>query len=125
MRLRRSPRVRDLDSLARTLALDLVGEAETYGVELDETPESLAELDTLVSTDRVVPSDGVGYYLGMVIVGNVPGAGWRPPHRLGPPLVHVGGIEINIIRKGLDRFKGGPDLVTIYRRVEELARTGG
>lgn len=100
--------------------------AERLGLELDDTPASLAALDQLPPRWRDDPEElpwvgnDAGLYLGTVIVRTVPGALWHiwPG---GHPVVRLAsGREIGVVEAGLDwAVHGAPELAQVYAEAAE------
>ncbi|MFI2083024.1 DUF6278 family protein [Streptomyces rubiginosohelvolus] len=100
--------------------------AGQQGLELDDTPASLAALDQLPPRWRDDPEElpwlgnDAGLYLGTVIVRTVPGAGWDiwPSGR---PVVRLeSGREIDVVAAGLDwAMAGSPELSQVYAESAE------
>ncbi|WP_406063806.1 DUF6278 family protein [Streptomyces sp. NBC_01077] len=100
-----------------------VGES---GVTLDDTPNSLQELDQLPPRWRddaeELPWFGndAGLYLGTVIVRNVPGARWQVWPGGGPAVRLASGREIQVVEAGLDwAMTGSPELSQVYAEAAE------
>ncbi|MEI5097676.1 DUF6278 family protein [Streptomyces sp. PmtG] len=100
--------------------------AARAGLELDDSPASLAALDQLTPRWRddqeTLPWFGndAGLYLGTVIVRTVPGAAW---HVLpgGTPVVGLAsGRELQVVAAGLDwAVQGTPELSQMYAEASE------
>ncbi|BFP51172.1 DUF6278 family protein [Streptomyces griseus] len=100
--------------------------AGQHGLELDDTPASLAALDQLPPRWRDDPEElpwlgnDAGLYLGTVIVRTVPGAVWDiwPSGR---PVVRLeSGREIDVVAAGLDwAVAGSPELSQVYAESAE------
>ncbi|MGW9458562.1 DUF6278 family protein [Streptomyces globisporus] len=100
--------------------------AGQQGLELDDTPASLAALDQLPPRWRDDPEElpwlgnDAGLYLGSVIVRTVPGAAWDiwPS---GQPVVRLeSGREIHVVAAGLDwAMAGSPELSQVYAESAE------
>ncbi|QWQ40329.1 hypothetical protein KME66_04395 [Streptomyces sp. YPW6] len=100
--------------------------AGQQGLELDDTPASLAALDQLPPRWRDDPEElpwlgnDAGLYLGTVIVRTVPGAAWDiwPSGR---PVVRLeSGREIDVVSAGLDwAMAGSPELSQVYAESAE------
>ncbi|MFE9241552.1 DUF6278 family protein [Streptomyces sp. NPDC007007] len=100
--------------------------AGQQGLELDDTPASLAALDQLSPRWRDDPEElpwlgnDAGLYLGTVIVRTVPGAAWDiwPSGR---PVVRLeSGREIDVVSAGLDwAMAGSPELSQVYAESAE------
>jgi hypothetical protein len=99
---------------------------ERLGLELDDTPASLAALDQLPPRWRDDPEElplfgnDAGLYLGTVIVRTVPGAAWTLL-RDGQPVVRLGsGREIEVVEAGLEwAADGAPELSQVYAEAAE------
>ncbi|MBX9421981.1 MULTISPECIES: DUF6278 family protein [Streptomyces] len=96
------------------------------GVELDDTPRSLEELDQLPPSWRDDPEElpwignDAGLYLGTVIVRNVPGARWQVWPNGGPVVQLASGREIQVVEAGLDwAVTGSPELSHVYAEAAE------
>ncbi|KUF16362.1 MULTISPECIES: DUF6278 family protein [Streptomyces] len=104
----------------------LRSQATAAGLDLDDSPGSLAALDQLPPHWRddaeALPWIGndAGLYLGTVLVRTVPGAVW---HVLpgGTPVVRLAsGREIQVVAAGLDwAVQGTPELSQIYAEASE------
>ncbi|MEU2564537.1 DUF6278 family protein [Streptomyces longispororuber] len=104
----------------------LRSQAARAGLELDDSPASLAALDQLTPRWRDDPEtlpwlgNDAGLYLGTVIVRTVPGAAW---HVLpgGDPVVRLAsGREIPVVEAGLDwAVQGTPELSQTYAEASE------
>ena len=100
--------------------------AKQRGLELDDSPSSLAALDQLPPRWRDDPEElpwlgnDAGLYLGTVLVRTVPGAVWsiRPG---GHPVVRLAsGREIDVVGAGLDwAVAGSPELSQVYAESAE------
>ncbi|MCQ6551753.1 DUF6278 family protein [Streptomyces sp. C10-9-1] len=100
--------------------------AARAGIELDDTPASLAALDQVPPRWRDDPEElpwlgnDAGLYLGTVIVRTVPGAYWHiwPG---GQPVVRLAsGREIRVVDSGLDwAVTGAPELSQVYAEAAE------
>jgi len=101
-------------------------QAGSAGVELDDTPESLAALDQLLPRWRDDPDitpwlgSDAGLYLGTVIVRTVPGAGWRL-WESGQPVVRLrSGRELDVLAEGVSWAEtGAPELCQLYAEASE------
>ncbi|MET9435057.1 DUF6278 family protein [Streptomyces sp. NPDC006551] len=101
--------------------------AQETGVELDDSPRSLAALDQLPPRWRDDPEElpwignDAGLYLGTVIVRTVPGACWRVWPG-GQPVVRLAsGREIDVVEAGLDwAVSGSPELSHVYAEAAEF-----
>ncbi|MGW0734493.1 DUF6278 family protein [Streptomyces sp. NPDC002851] len=104
----------------------LRSQAGGYGLELDDSPGSLAALDQLPPRWRDDPEvlpwlgNDAGLYLGTVIVRNVPGAAWHVWPG-GQPMVRLAsGREIRVVEAGLDwAVSGVPELFQVYAEAAE------
>lgn len=104
----------------------LRSQAAAAGLELDDSPGSLAALDQLPPRWRddaeTLPwlGNDAGLYLGTVLVRTVPGALW---HVLpgGTPVVRLAsGREIQVVAAGLDwAVQGAPGLSQVYAEASE------
>ncbi|WP_030667571.1 DUF6278 family protein [Streptomyces sp. NRRL B-1347] len=104
----------------------LRSQAARAGLELDDSPASLAALDQLTPRWREDPEtlpwlgNDAGLYLGTVIVRTVPGAVW---HVLpgGTPVVRLpSGRELQVVAAGLDwAVQGTPELSQMYAETSE------
>ncbi|MFJ4897844.1 DUF6278 family protein [Streptomyces sp. NPDC088727] len=118
----------DPEGVAQLLAeCDLLRvRAGERGLELDDSPVSLAALDQLPPRWRDDPEElpwlgnDAGLYLGTVLVRNVPGAHWHiwPS---GQPVVRLAsGREIDVVEAGLGwAMSGSPELSQIYSESAE------
>ncbi|WP_328535905.1 DUF6278 family protein [Streptomyces sp. NBC_00344] len=96
------------------------------GLQLDDSPESLAALDQLPPRWRDDPEElpwlgnDAGLYLGTIIVRTVPGAVWDVWPG-GQPVVRLtSGREINVVEAGLDwAVAGAPELSQVYGEAAE------
>ncbi|MFE0700310.1 DUF6278 family protein [Streptomyces sp. NPDC058872] len=100
--------------------------AGEVGVDLDDTPTSLQELDQLPPRWRNEPEElpwfgnDAGLYLGTVIVRNVPGARWQVHPGGGPVVWLASGREIQVVEAGLDwAMTGAPQLAQVYAEASE------
>ncbi|MFI1886112.1 DUF6278 family protein [Streptomyces jumonjinensis] len=101
--------------------------AQALGLDLDDTPASLAALDQLPPRWREDPEElpwvgnDAGLYLGTVIVRTVRGASWHiwPG---GHPVVRLAsGREIGVVEAGLDwAVNGAPQLSQVYAEAAEI-----
>ncbi|MFD3546033.1 DUF6278 family protein [Streptomyces sp. NPDC058655] len=125
--------------LATALADDPEGVAELFaecevlrvharaaGLELDATPASLEALDQVMPRWRrdpeVVPwlGNDAGFYLGTVIIGSVPGAGWQVWPNGQPVIRLASGRELNVIESGVSwAMTGSPELSQAYAEASE------
>ncbi|WP_037605275.1 DUF6278 family protein [Streptacidiphilus rugosus] len=105
----------------------LRGRAADAGLELDDTPESLAALDQLPPVWREEdPQEAtelghdVGLYLGTVILSSLPGAGWELLSD-GRPYVRLAtGRELDVTAVGLAwATDGAPSLWQVYSETAE------
>ncbi|WP_345104133.1 DUF6278 family protein [Streptomyces drozdowiczii] len=96
------------------------------GIQLDDSPASLADLDQLPPRWRDDPEElpwlgnDAGLYLGTVLVRNVAGAHWRI-RPSGQPVVRLlSGREIDVVGAGLDwAMSGSPELSQVYAESAE------
>ncbi|MGW7520119.1 DUF6278 family protein [Streptomyces sp. NPDC054796] len=96
-------------------------QAEDAGVELDDTPESLAALDQLLPRWREDPEispwlgSDAGLYLGTVLVRTVPGTAWVLSED-GQPVVRLtSGRELDVLEEGAAWAETGtPELSQLY-----------
>ncbi|WP_406135662.1 DUF6278 family protein [Streptomyces sp. NBC_01089] len=96
------------------------------GLQLDDSPASLAALDQLPPHWRDDPEElpwlgnDAGLYLGTILVRTVPGAAWDVLPG-GTPVVRLeSGREINVVEAGLDWAVGGaPELSQVYSEAAE------
>jgi len=96
------------------------------GLELDDSPVSLGQLDQLPPRWREDPEElpwlgnDAGLYLGTVIVRHVPGASWRV-WPSGQPVVRLAsGREIRVVQAGLEwAVNGVPELAQVYGEAAE------
>ncbi|MFE3517635.1 DUF6278 family protein [Streptomyces sp. NPDC059166] len=96
------------------------------GLELDDSPASLSELDQLPPIWRDDPEElpwvgnDAGLYLGTVLVRTVPGAAWDILAG-GKPVVRLAsGREIDVVAAGLDwAMSGSPELSEMYAESAE------
>ncbi|GGX52703.1 DUF6278 family protein [Streptomyces fructofermentans] len=104
----------------------LRSQAQLAGLELDDSPASLEELDQLLprwrDDEESLPwlGNDAGLYLGSVIVRTVPGALWELwPN--GQPVVRlVSGREIDVVASGQAwASSGAPELSQLYAEVAE------
>ncbi|AWZ06672.1 MULTISPECIES: DUF6278 family protein [unclassified Streptomyces] len=100
--------------------------ARSAGLELDETPRSLEELDQLMPRWRRDPEitpwlgNDAGFYLGTVIIRSVQGAGWQVwPN--GQPMIRLAsGRELNVVESGVSwAMTGSPELSQAYAEASE------
>lgn len=96
------------------------------GLELDDSPASLEELDQLPPRWRDDPEElpwlgnDAGLYLGTVIVRTVPGAVWHIWPGGNPVVRLVSGREIQVVESGLDwAATGAPELAQVYAEAAE------
>ncbi|MCB5169517.1 DUF6278 family protein [Streptomyces bambusae] len=102
-------------------------QAGAAGLELDETPASLAALDQLMPRWRRDPEaapwlgNDAGLYLGTVIIRSVPGAGWQVWPNGQPVIRLASGRELNVVESGLSwALTGSPELYQVYAEAAEL-----
>ncbi|MFE7773347.1 DUF6278 family protein [Streptomyces sp. NPDC057445] len=100
--------------------------AGQQGLELDDTPHSLAELDQLPPRWRDDPEElpwlgnDAGLYLGTVIVRTVRGAAWHVWPGGHPVVRLASGREINVVEAGLGwAVHGSPELSQVYAEAAE------
>ncbi|WP_328667018.1 DUF6278 family protein [Streptomyces sp. NBC_00322] len=96
------------------------------GLELDDSPASLAALDQLPPRWRDDPEElpwlgnDAGLYLGTVIVRTVPGAAWHIWPGGHPVVQLASGREISVVEAGLDwAVNGAPQLSQVYAEAAE------
>ncbi|GAA2124490.1 DUF6278 family protein [Streptomyces synnematoformans] len=102
-------------------------QAESAGVELDDTPRSLEELDQLLPRWRDDPEvtpwlgSDAGLYLGTVIVRTVPGSEWVLDTEDGMPVVRLSsGWDMDVLQIGAEwAANGAPELSQMYGEVAE------
>ncbi|AUH39726.1 DUF6278 family protein [Streptomyces sp. CMB-StM0423] len=102
-------------------------QAESAGVELDDTPRSLEELDQLLPRWRDDPEitpwlgSDAGLYLGTVIVRTIAGAQWVIDAQDGAPVVRLSsGREMDVLEIGAEwAATGAPELSQMYAEVAE------
>lgn len=99
--------------------------AQSAGVALGDTPESLEALDQVLPRWRDDPEElpwlgnDAGLYLGTVIVRTVPGARWLPGPE-GPVVQLVSGRQIDVVTAGQQwADSGSPELSQVYAEVAE------
>ncbi|WP_405977861.1 DUF6278 family protein [Streptomyces sp. NBC_00158] len=104
----------------------LRSQARAAGLELDQTPASLEDLDQLMPRWRRDPEavpwlgNDAGFYLGTVIVRSLPGARWQVwPN--GRPVIRLeSGRELDVIGSGLSwAMTGSPELSQAYAEASE------
>lgn len=101
--------------------------AQSAGIALDDSPESLEELDQLqpcwLEDPELVPRLGndAGLYLGTVVVLTVAGAGWRIRPD-GQPVVRLAnGREADVVAAGRQwAADGAPELSQLYAELAEV-----
>lgn len=100
--------------------------AQVAGLELDDTPASLAALDQLLPRWRDDPEvlpwlgNDAGLYLGTVVVRTVPGARWHvwPGGRVVVRL--PSGRELHVVEAGIEwAVHGAPQLSQMYAEISE------
>jgi uncharacterized protein DUF6278 len=96
------------------------------GLDLNDSPESLEDLDQLQPRWRDDPEElpwlgnDAGLYLGTVIVRTVPGARWGPGPEGHPVVVMASGREVDAVTVGQEwADTGTPELSQIYAEVAE------
>ncbi|MFI6285194.1 DUF6278 family protein [Streptomyces sp. NPDC051018] len=99
---------------------------ERLGLELDDSPASLAALDQLPPRWRDDPEElpwignDAGLYLGTVIVRTIPGASWYVWPGGHPVVRLASGREIGVVEAGLDwAVHGAPELSQVYAEAAE------
>ncbi|MER7175360.1 DUF6278 family protein [Streptomyces mesophilus] len=104
----------------------LRSQAESVGLELDDSPASLEALDQLLPRWRDDPEllpwlgNDAGLYLGTVVVRTVPGATWHVWPGGHPVVRLVSGREIQVVEAGLDwAVAGAPELSQVYAEASE------
>ncbi|MFK8850160.1 DUF6278 family protein [Streptomyces sp. Ac-502] len=104
----------------------LRAQAQTEGVELDDSVRSLEALDQLRPAWRDDPEvvtwlgNDAGCYLGTVLVRTVPGAAWKVWPG-GEPVVRLAsGREVDVVAAGREwAANGAPELCQLYAEVAE------
>ncbi|MEU6121571.1 DUF6278 family protein [Streptomyces sp. NPDC047123] len=104
----------------------LRSQASAAGLELDDSPASLAALDQLLPLWRDDPEmlpwlgNDAGLYLGTVVVRTVPGATWHVWPG-GSPVVRLKtGRDIQVVEAGLDwAVHGAPELSQVHAEASE------
>ncbi|MFE2048629.1 DUF6278 family protein [Streptomyces sp. NPDC059459] len=127
-RRREGPRVHDTEGIGDLLAdCDLLrSQASREGVRLDDSAESLEQLDQVLPrwrTDEEILTwlgNDAGLYLGTVIVRTVPGAVWSIRSD-GQPVVRLAsGREFDVVASGQAWAADGvPELSQLYGEVAE------
>ncbi|MCX5135890.1 DUF6278 family protein [Streptomyces sp. NPDC060011] len=104
----------------------LRSQAAAAGLELDDSPASLAALDQLLPLWRDDPEalpwlgNDAGLYLGTVVVRTVPGASWHVWPGGSPAVRLPSGREIAVVEAGLDwAVQGVPELSQTYAEASE------
>ncbi|WP_447041150.1 DUF6278 family protein [Streptomyces sp. DSM 118878] len=104
----------------------LRSQAAVAGLELDDTPASLAALDQLLPRWRDDPEllpwlgNDAGLYLGSVVVRTVEGAAWHVWPGGSPVVRLTSGREIAVVEAGLDwAVQGAPELSQVYAEASE------
>ncbi|MGW4031316.1 DUF6278 family protein [Streptomyces sp. NPDC004838] len=99
---------------------------ERLGLELDDSPASLAALDQLPPRWRDDPEElpwignDAGLYLGTVIVRTVTGASWHVWPGGHPVVRLASGREIGVVEAGLEwAVNGAPELSQVYAEAAE------
>ncbi|MGK5501044.1 DUF6278 family protein [Streptomyces sp. URMC 125] len=123
------PASSDIEGVAQLLSeCELLrGQARAAGIELEDTPASLAALDQLMPLWRdgdpeVLARLGndAGLYLGTVVVRTVPGARWQVWPNGRPVVQLASGREIDVVAAGRDWvFDGAPELSQVYAEASE------
>lgn len=125
---RAEPPAHDAEGIAELLAeCELLRrQARRDGVRLDDTAESLTELDQLVPRWRDDPEvqdwlgNDAGLYLGTVIVRTVPGARWGFRDDGQPVIRLASGREFDVVAEGHEWAEDGvPELSQVYAEVAE------
>ncbi|WP_330172810.1 DUF6278 family protein [Streptomyces sp. NBC_01498] len=100
--------------------------AAQFGLELDDSPDSLEALDQLPPNWRDDPEElpwlgnDAGLYLGTVIVRTVQGAVWHVWPGGHPVVRLTSGREIQVVEAGLDwAVSGAPELSQVYAEAAE------
>ncbi|GLF97995.1 DUF6278 family protein [Streptomyces yaizuensis] len=100
--------------------------AGDLGLELDDSPASLAALDQLPPRWREDPEElpwfgnDAGLYLGTVIVRTVPGARWHIWPGGHPVVLLASGRELAVVESGADwALTGAPQLAQVYAEAAE------
>lgn len=100
--------------------------ARVAGVELDDSAESLGELDQLLPRWRDDPEvtpwlgSDAGLYLGTVLVRTVPGAWWRLRDDGQPVVQLAAGQQVDVLAEGVDWAEtGSPELSQLYAEASE------
>ncbi|NLU65985.1 DUF6278 family protein [Streptomyces sp. HNM0574] len=104
----------------------LRAQAESSGVELDDSADSLAALDQLLPRWRDDPEvaewlgTDAGLYLGTVLVRTVPGAHWRLSDE-GQPVVRLPSeTDVEVLAEGTSWAETGtPELSQLYAEAAE------
>ena len=118
----------DAGTLAEMLAecALLREQAETEGVQADDSPESLAALDQVLPAWRDDPEmsaalgHDAGLYLGTVIVRTIPGATWKLLQGGRPVVRLASGREVDVVEVGAGWAQdGAPELWQVYCEVDE------
>lgn len=101
-------------------------QAERAGVELDDSPESLAALDQLLPRWRDDPEvspwlgSDAGLYLGTVLVRTVPGTRWWLRGDGQPVVRLLSGRELDVLEEGASWAETGtPELSQLYAEFSE------
>ncbi len=119
---------RDPEGLAGLLAeCELLrAHAQSAGVALDDSPESLEGLDQVQPRWREDPElvsrlgNDAGLYLGTVVVRTVAGAGWRVRSDGQPVLLLANGREVDVVGAGREwAADGAPELSQLYAELAE------
>ncbi|WP_405713392.1 DUF6278 family protein [Streptomyces xanthophaeus] len=101
-------------------------QARSAGLELDQSPASLEQLDQLMPRWRRDPEavpwlgNDAGFYLGTVIVRTVQGAVWQVWPNGQPVIRLASGRELNVIESGVSwAMTGSPELSQAYAEASE------
>lgn len=101
--------------------------AQSAGVALDDSPESLEGLDQLQPRWREDPElvpwlgNDAGLYLGTVVVRTVAGAGWRVRSDGQPVVLLANGREADVVGAGRQwAVDGAPELSQLYAELAEV-----
>jgi len=101
-------------------------QAAAAGVELDDSPASLARLDQLMPRWREDDEraswlgNDAGLYLGTVVLLTVPGAAWEVWPNGHPVIRLAGGREVDVVELGHSwAAEGVPELSAVYSEIAE------